>query len=519
MNLIRQWTQSTFFKVFVLLFVLMLLSIALGSISDVVYERKNSQRYAEEELAETYVGAQTFVSPVLVIPYLEEWVEVRRNSEGKVIARDTNNRTHLQPVMATDIRISGSMTPESRYRGIFEVQFYQSALAVSGNFPPLPPAQFKKQHSSSTITRGQPWITFRLSDIRGLQGQPDTAINGERLAFSRGKIQGAQQTRASAEATESVKPAAEETVSEPEHRQATVMAAAEAAMMQRAGDGNCGLVCSLLRAPLTGKALQDFRTGKPLQLDMTIRFAGQKSLFFAPVANETSVQLQSDWQHPSFAGSFLPATRNVGSTGFTSNWNISSLITTGSLLHTDSGDSDNTFGVHLIQPINTYSLSERAMKYGFLFVALTLMVVFMVELFRRLRLHPMQYGLVGLSISLFFLLLLALSEKIGFALAYLCAGSATVILLGIYFSAILSRRMHGLGMAGFVALLYAALYGLLKSEDNALLLGTLLLFTLLSALMLMTRHVNWYALTEKQQHNHTPDRRTPATQAAENKDA
>lgn len=502
MNLIRQWTQSTFFKVFVLLFVLVLLSIALGSISDVVYERKNSQRYAEEELAQTHVGAQGFVSPVLVIPYIEEWDEINRNSVGKEISRTTRRKLHTLPVMANSITIDGSLTPEARYRGIFEVQFYQAALNVTGSYPAVHPSQFKKTHDNATITKGQPYLTLNLSDIRGLQGQPTTTVNNTPLTFLPGKNGSARRhafqprhtanNRINNRTDDNTSHTTEKAMYEAE---AALMAVAEAVTEKAPEDSKNDLLNNSLHAPLTGQALQDYQNRQPLTLSMNVRFAGQKSLFFAPVADETTVQLQSNWQHPSFAGSFLPASRNVSDAGFTSTWNISSLVTTGNLL---SDEADNKFGVHLIQPINTYSLSERAVKYGFLFVALTLLVVFMVELFRKLQLHPMQYGLVGLSISFFFLLLLALSEKIGFAMAYLTAGSATVLLLGIYFSAILKHWMHGLGMAGFVALLYGALYGLLKSEDNALLLGTLLLFGLLAGLMLMTRNVDWYALTKRE---------------------
>ena len=139
-------------------------------------------------------------------------------------------------------------------------------------------------------------------------------------------------------------------------------------------------------------------------------------------------------------------------------------------------------------------MADRAARYGFLFVALTLMAVFMVELFARLRLHPVQYTLVGLAIAVFFLLLVALSEKLGFATAYASAAGASVLLLACYFSAVLRSARRGLLLAGFVAVLYGALYGLLASESHALLLGALLVFGMLATLMLATRHVDWWSL-------------------------
>jgi inner membrane protein len=156
-----------------------------------------------------------------------------------------------------------------------------------------------------------------------------------------------------------------------------------------------------------------------------------------------------------------------------------------------------TFDVSLAQPINVYSMSTRAGKYGALFIGLVLMAAFMFELFRKLRLHPIQYGLVGLSIALFFLLLLALSEKFAFWMAYAGAATASVALLAVYFSAVLGGWRRGLSFGAFVALLYGALYGLLASESNALLLGALLIFGMLATLMLVTRKVDWYALSRR----------------------
>jgi inner membrane protein len=154
-----------------------------------------------------------------------------------------------------------------------------------------------------------------------------------------------------------------------------------------------------------------------------------------------------------------------------------------------------SFDVSLVEPQNVHSLSDRAIKSGLLFVALVLMAAFMFELFAKLRLHPVQYGLVGLSIALFFLLLLALSEKIAFGAAYASAAAASVVLLTAYFSAVLRSGKRGAGLGAYVAVLYAALYGLLSSEDNALLLGSLLIFGLLALLMLAMRKVDWYALS------------------------
>jgi inner membrane protein len=147
-----------------------------------------------------------------------------------------------------------------------------------------------------------------------------------------------------------------------------------------------------------------------------------------------------------------------------------------------------------VDPVNVYSQADRASKYGLLFVLLTFVGFFMFELIKQLPIHPIQYGLVGLALAIFFLLLLSLSEHIAFAWAYLVASMACIGLLGFYLSHVLRSRARGLGFAAMLATLYAALYGLLVSEDNALVLGSGLLFLILAAIMVVTRKVDWYEL-------------------------
>ena len=150
--------------------------------------------------------------------------------------------------------------------------------------------------------------------------------------------------------------------------------------------------------------------------------------------------------------------------------------------------------VSLVDPVNPYTLADRATKYGILFVLLTFGGFFLFETVKRLPIHPIQYLLVGLALSIFFLLLLALSERIAFGWAYIAASVACVGLLGFYLAHVLRSRMRGLAAGGAFALLYAALYGLLVSEDNALVLGAGLLFVVLAGAMVATRKVDWYAV-------------------------
>jgi inner membrane protein len=226
---------------------------------------------------------------------------------------------------------------------------------------------------------------------------------------------------------------------------------------------------------------------------------GTETLAIAPLGARSDITLTSAWPHPQFHGQFLPREPEVSAEGFRAHWQISSLATSApaqfrARLHEgqDTRAGIDAVAVSLVDPVNIYSKVDRATKYGLLFVLLTFVAFFMFEMLRRLRVHPIQYGLVGLALAIFFLLLLALSEHVAFGVAYLASAAACIALIGYYVGHVLHSRLRGIGFAATLAALYAALYGLLISEDNALVLGAGLLFAVLAAIMVLTRRVDWY---------------------------
>lgn len=464
--------HSVVAKIGGLLLLMLLLCIPLARIHDLNQERGESQREAAEELARTYTGAQTLIGPLLVVPYVERWSETRRNAEGKPIGVDARSKAMTHIVFPETLHIEGAMKPQERYRGIFRIPFYALDARLSGGFGAFQPGDIAATEGGATIEIKVPYVALHLSDLRGLDGSPALTLAGVDLRF-------AQRSTGAAEG---------------------------------------------VHAPLAGEALVAWRAGKAMPFALHVGLVGQETLSMVPVAGDTTALLRSTWAHPRFGGSFLASERSVTKEGFEARWRISSLVTSAqdqlrAGMTPDAGTAVDaaraattaiaatssrttmlagplqTFDVSLAQPLNVYALSTRAGKYGALFVGLVLMAAFMFELFRQLRLHPVQYALVGLSIALFFLLLLALSEKFAFWIAYAGAAAASVLLLSIYFSAVLGGWRRGLSFGAYVALLYAALYGLLASESNALLLGALLVFGMLSMLMIATRKVDWYALS------------------------
>jgi len=256
-----------------------------------------------------------------------------------------------------------------------------------------------------------------------------------------------------------------------------------------------------------------------LHAEVSLELVGTSDFAMAPVADDTRVQLEANWPHPSFGGRFLPVQREVGDAGFRARWQLNALATTApqaaaagapacapaatdpegavASARADRRGCIETFGVAFFDPVSPYVLADRATKYGLLFIALTFAGVGGVEVLRRLRVHPVQYGLVGAALAIFFLLLVSLSEHLPFGAAYAIAAAACTLLLGFYGAFVLNGRRAGTLFGLGVGVLYGVLYALLQLEQTALLLGSLLLFATLAGLMVATRRIDWYALGER----------------------
>lgn len=450
-------SSSVALKVLVLVFLMLAAMVPLEQIGSLIGERGAMKQNAAHDLAGSYAGSQTLAGPMLVVPWTERWTETKRSEDGKVVDRIARSAAHVKLVFPERLRLTGEITPDKRYRGIFTVLFYGLKGHMDGQFAPFDPSTLRGDVAGSTLEVGTPVLALSMGDVRGLQGAPRLVLAGDAASF----------------------------------------------LPRVPGLDDDGWIFQSVHAPLPPAALRAWNGRQPMAFQLDLTLMGQSRLAIVPLGGETTAHLTSSWPHPSFGGAFLATRRVVTERGFEADWAVSSLATAARAQldrlaaapskQAQSGAIDS-FDVSLIEPLDVYALTGRAVKYGLLFVALTLMAAFMFELLRHLRLHAIQYGLVALAISLFFLLLLALSEKIAFGLAYLIATGACVLLLTVYFSAVLGGARRGMGLGLYVGLLYAALYGLLLSEDNALLLGSVLLFGLLAFLMIATRRIDWYGL-------------------------
>lgn len=223
----------------------------------------------------------------------------------------------------------------------------------------------------------------------------------------------------------------------------------------------------------------DMKGDDALKIEVAFNLLGMESLELVPSAAKNVMAVSANWAHPSFTGS-LPDRREISSEQFSASWN----------LQTASADPIH---IGFVDPVNAYSQTDRAIKYGLLFILLTFVAVGLFEVTKKLQVHPIQYLLVGSAVTIFFLLLLSLSEHMRFPIAYALAATACVGLLTFYASHILGGMLRGTPFGGLMTVLYGMIYVLLSLEQTALLIGTLALFGALTAVIVLTRNVNWYA--------------------------
>ncbi|MCF7223429.1 cell envelope integrity protein CreD [Marilutibacter chinensis] len=430
--------------------------VPLMMIRGVIHERQSYRSEAVSEVARSYAGAQAFSGPVLVVPYTETVRVEEQDAEGKV--RQVEREQSRQWVFFPEtLEVGGPLRPETRRLGLHEVRVYEWEARAQAHFQARIPVD---EDGTGNRRIGQARLGYGIADVRGLLAPPRVQIDGKPMAIEDGL-----------------------------------------------GDGSGAGVHVELPTP---------EPGEVLELDARLEFTlgGTESLSLVPLGKHNDFAIDSSWQHPRFSGSFLPRSRDIDGNGFSARWQVASVATNAqrqyldgrrlpnvgldpsdgtSHLYDTSGELD-AVRVTLVEPVNVYSQADRATKYGLLFVLLTFVGFFIFELVKHLPIHPIQYGLVGLALAIFFLLLVSLSEHIAFGWAYLAASVACIGLLGFYLSAVLRSIGRGLGFATMLGLLYAALYGLLVSEDNALVLGSGLLFVVLAALMTVTRKVDWYQL-------------------------
>lgn len=451
-----------FTKLAALAAITLLLLFGLGLIEDVVRDRQRYRGLTAQSVAESLAGPQTLMGPMIHSACVESWdEETGKGDERRTVER---RREFLLTAMPEQLKLRSGAAMEERARGLHKVNTFNLKAHITAQWGSLASLVPQSTVKNSRMHCGAPIVMMAVGDARGIRTAQLT-LGDQALALKPGTFH-------------------------PTYSR--------------------GLHAALPEA-VRGKA-----DGLAATLDLEL--VGTERIAIVPLGGNTEVQMTSSWPHPSFAGRFLPSEREVKPDGFSAQWRLSSLATTaqadiasGSRICVSSYDDTSphseyapgsatprdcadSFSVAFVDPVNPYTLSDRAAKYGVLFIALTFVAVGLFELMKKLRVHPVQYLLVGSALCSFFLLLVSLSEHLSFGASYGIAATACVLLLAYYASHMLGSLARGVPLGAGIALLYGLLYVLLQLEQTALVVGAIALFLVLAAVMVLTRKVNWYGL-------------------------
>ncbi|EMB2344983.1 cell envelope integrity protein CreD [Klebsiella pneumoniae] len=424
-----------FWKITTLIGCIVLLSLPLMMVRELINERADYRSEVVDAIEQSTSGSQKLAGPLIAIPITETLTRMENQKEVNY------QRNWVYYWLPESLAVTGKQTVELRRVGIYSGQVWHNALQIKASFDPLRLAALRK----TNIVLGQPRLVVSVGDARGIGAIHAPEVNGNVLSVEPG--------------------------------------------LGISGDG------AGIHMPMPALA----EDNKPLEIAFSLDLNGTGEFSLVPLGRNSELQLTSNWPHPGFLGSFLPTQREVSAAGYRAHWQSSWFANDmGSYFKDDMEIPWSrlpAFSADVMSLADQYQLTDRATKYAILLIGLTFMAFFVFESLTRRPLHPMQYLLVGLSLVLFYLVLLALSEHIGFTAAWLAASLSGAVMNGIYLQAVLRGWRNSLLFVAALLLLDGVMWFLLHSEDSALLLGTGVLALALSVLMFLTRRVDWYALS------------------------
>lgn len=433
-------------------FLTLLFLIAMAMLSSLVSERQRYNQSVIEGIGKDYVNPQTIVTPFIVVPTTIS--KACQNDIKKVCLFEKNIIVSPQnSVWDHQVKVSD----QNFKRGIYKAVTYIDQIAIKGKFSL--PKQLATPEINQVIHWEKATIRLSVSDLRGLSNQPILSLNGQKIAFS------------------------------------------------FPSDGSTNpLGITYTEAPiLLNPQTQSF----DFSLDFGLN--GMSSLAVIPAGNDMTMTLNANWAHPSFYGTSLPQ-KTFQPDRFNATWQNTYVANQNTerlnaCLGNNIGNgcellnkADNSaYAVKFINAVDLYTMSDRTIKYGLLFLMITFGAFFLFEVLKKLRIHPMQYTLVAAALGVFYLLLLSFSEHVDFAMAYLGSSIACVLLISFYVYYVLKGLGRTLLLTTILSSMYASMYVILQSEDLTLILGSVLVFILIAVMMFLTRKVDWYDVSASTQ--------------------
>jgi len=451
--------ESITIKLLSIGFLVLMLLIPTVWIDGLIDERQSRAEEVMQEVSDKWSGSQTLSGPVLVVPYkVLEKVDLGNKRGIKII-----ERTQKYFFLPETLKITGDVNPQVLHRGIFDAVVYASTLNVNADFSK---PDFKTLNiNESDILWSDAYMVFAITDLRGVSDNPKFTIDNETL---------------STEPSNTLGISVKKFLKEYRERYGDASSVNESSEFSSSG----------IIAKLGWKDANDFKGNTSIKLSLK----GSRKLNFVPTGKTTTVNLKGPWNNPSFDGEFLPETREITDSTFNASWKI---------LHynrpfaqqwntPDEKLTGSEFGVRLLIPVDQYQKSIRTSKYGMLIIILTFVALFLVEITKRVRIHPFQYILIGAALIIYYILLLSFSEQFGYNIAYWIATIATVTLISFYSISFLKNSWLVIMLTTLLMVFYTFIFVIILQQDFSLLLGSVGLFLIVAALMFFSRKISWY---------------------------
>ncbi|MBK6266462.1 cell envelope integrity protein CreD [Marivirga sp. S37H4] len=429
---LQEWTnKSVSLKLLTIGFIILMLLIPQSFISDLIRERQVRQFEVEQEVTEKWSRQQTLIGPYLSLPFYTI-KEIMVEKELKYVKE--HKTAYFFPQA---LSIDGNVDGKSLHRGIFDVVVYNSDLNLKGNFTKANLTALGID--AANVNWDKLKMHVSLSDMRGIGENTKIIVNGK------------------------------EKVAEPYHDDINNLS---------------GLVVDL-----EGNEEMD-----AIQFSCKLALKGSKGMFFTPIGKTTTVNLKGDWNSPSFQGDFIPENRNVTESGFEGEWKVLHFNRPfgQEFVNNMPNLEKSSFGLTLNMPVDQYQKSTRTAKYALLIIVLSFLSMFLMEIIGKNKIHPLQYTLVGLALILYYTLLIALSEHIGFSKAYFISSASTILLLVLYSFTLFTKKINTIIFSIILCVFYLFIYIITKEQDYALLIGSFGLFIALAVTMFASRKINWY---------------------------
>lgn len=434
----RSLKTNIYFKVGAIILIALLLLIPTSMIHSLIGERERTKNEAISEVSSKWGGEQTISGPLISIPYYRYVKQISEKDSSEKIVQ-IKEFLHVLP---GQLNISGTINPEKRNRGIYDIVVYNSKLNISGSFKKLDLATVDVQPQNIQFDKAE--FVIGINDLRGIEEQVNLSWNNQKISFN-------------------------------------------------PGVSSDDVVDDAINAPIT--IIPGDSTVYNFNLSLNLK--GSQLLYFTPVGKVTDVTINSSWSNPSFNGAFLPDRRQVSNSGFKANWNVLHLNRNFPQIWTGEKHQiqNAAFGIDLILPVDSYQKTYRSIRYAILFIGFTFLTFFFIEVLNKTFIHPIQYLLVGIALVVFYTLLLSISEHLNFNAAFIVSALATLLLVCGYVKAILKSNRLTLLITGILLVLYSFIFTIIQLQDYALLIGSIGVFLILGLTMYFSRKIDWYNLS------------------------